>query len=221
MPVDGLPQAAIAATAERTVNGIPVSSLPAHVAMLITYEMTDQGLAERNDQRVDSQGRPHSGVQVTMNEGFDQAIAQRADATEPWECADPLKEAADKYRKPGYRYRGLSPLLCQKRTTRGWQVVVDPKTGDPVKVGNLMLGEMPEARAEKRNKHYRDEGTARLAEAVDQMHVDQEKLARAGKSRGIDVLRSGDVVTDHDDPDRHVSIGVHQTRGLQGADAAA
>lgn len=204
--------------AERTVNGRPI---PAHLVNLIAYEMTDQGLAEKNAKRVDSAGRPHSGIRITKNEGFDRAIEQRANAIEPWECSDPLKEAADRYGKPGFRYRGLSDLINKKKTLRGWEPVRDEK-GDVVKVGSLILGEMPIERAEKRNKHFRDLGNSERDAAAQRLKVDQEKLTHAARSQGFEAgpLRDGDVLTDHADPDRHVSIGVHSQRGLSGAEAA-
>jgi hypothetical protein len=220
-PVDGdrSPEEVVA-LAERTVNGIPLSQL-GYAGTQIPYGLTDQGIAEKNARSVDSQGRPHSGIKVTRNEGFDQAIARRSAAKEPWECTNPLAEAAERYSEPGMRYRGLSQRVCDKKTLRGWEVVKDEK-GDPVKVGDMILGKMPIERAERRNEHYRKEGEANLSAARERLKVDQERLSRDAQSKGFTAgpLRDGDVLTDYDDPDRRISIGVRSQRGLQGADAA-
>jgi hypothetical protein len=219
-PVDGVRPEAIVATAERTVNGVPVSSLPTHVQDLITYAMTDQGVAEKNARRVDSQGRPHSGIQVLVNEGFDQKILQRSKAQEPWETADPLLDAKNEHAVPGFRYRGISPTVNRKKGLRGWEPVTGAK-GDVVTVGNLILARMPEEKAEKRNKHYRDIGNANAADAAGRLTEDHERAAHDSKSEGIRPLRAGETLTDDGDPTRRISIGVRSSRDGQGADAAA
>lgn len=212
------------ASQERHVNGIPVSSLPPHVSNMITFAMTDEGIAEANGRKVDSQGRTHSGARVLMNEGFDQAIEKRKRATEAWMGGDPLAEAADKYRTPGMRMRGLGPNVIGKKGMRGWETVKDPKTGDVVKIGHMILGQMPEEDAEIRNKHFRDQGNTEFQQAAERLQADQERIAvearRLGMS-GIEPLRAGEVVSSSDDPRHSVSIGVHSSRGPSGVDAAA
>ena len=81
-PVDGVSPAKIAETAEPPARTLHVNgkAIPQHVVHLVAYEATDEGLAEKNAKRLDSQGRPHSGVQVLVNEGFDQKIMRRAQA---------------------------------------------------------------------------------------------------------------------------------------------
>lgn len=220
-PVDGVRAETIVATAERTVGGIPISSLPLHVQNLIGYDMTDQGIEEKNAKRVDSKGRPHSGIQVIVNEGFDQQILQRSMAQEPWETADPLLDAVNAVKVPGFRYRGLSPTVIQKKGMRGWEPVKDAQTGEVVRVGKLVVGRMPIARAETRNKKYRDEGNANAADAAGRFITDHEKAVRDSGSEGVRILRAGDVMHDSADPSRSISIGVRSSRDEQGLDAAA
>ncbi len=219
-PVDQVSPAVIVETAERHVGGIPVSSLPVHVRGLIGFDMTDEGIAEKNARRVDSQGRPHSGVQVLVNEGFDQMILKRSKAEEPWETADPLLDAVNEHRKPGFRYRGLSPTVIRKRGMRGWEAEIDPKTGEPVTSGNLIVAKMPIERAERRNKKYRDEGNSLAADAGGRFTEDLEKAAHDSGSEGVRILRAGETLADDGDPTHRSSIGVRRSRGA-GADAAA
>lgn len=223
-PVDGVRPEQILKTAEPEselhVNGIPVSALPPQVQNLITFDLTDEGLEKKNAARVDSKGQPHSGVKVTLNGGFDKQVLQRAEATEPWETADPLLDATNKHREPGFRYHGLGPAVCEKRGMRGWETVIDRATGDPVKVGRLVLGRMPIERAEKRNKRFRDEGNENAAAAAGRFKEDHERAAHDSNSQGVRVLRAGEVMTDSADPTRQISIGVHSQRGER-ADVAA
>jgi len=218
-PVDGVQPQAIEATAERTVNGIPVSSLPFEVQQLIGYAMTDQGIAERNAKRVDSKGVPHSGIQVIVNEGFDQQILRRSKAEEPWETADPLLDAVNRIRKPGMQYRGLSPTVIQKRGMRGWEAQSD--ADGIVRVGNMIVGAMPIERAARRNKKFRDEGNANAADAAGRYQTDHERAVRDSGSEGVRVLRAGELLNDSSDPTRSISIGVRSSHDDPGLDAAA
>jgi hypothetical protein len=206
----------------RTVNGIPVSSLPIEVANLITYSMTDQGIAEANASKLDSKGRPHSGVQVLINEGFDQQIRRRAAAEDIEDSEDPLLDARNKYNQPGFRYRGLSPTVIRKKGMRNWEAVMDSR-GEPVTAGNLILAKMPIERAEKRNKKYRDEGNSAAANAREQLQTDHEQAVFNSNQRGdgsVRILQAGETMSQYDDPSRRISIGVRSSRGDQGADAA-
>lgn len=204
-----------------TVNGRPFYELDAYQQLHMPYALTDQAMEERNEKNRDSKGNPHSGVKLLKSEGFDQAIAKRAHANEPWECENPLADAQAKYGRPGFRNRGLSPTVVQKRTLRGWEVVKD-KNGDVVKVGNLLFGEMPEESAVRRNEYFRKQHEDELTASAERTKVNQERLGRDARSHGFhaEPLLDGDVLTDHADPDRQVSIGIHSQRGLQGADVA-
>lgn len=217
-PIDG-PQADL--TPERHVNGIPVSSLPSHIARMITYSMTDEGIAEANAKRVDSQGEPASGVRVGDG-NWEKTLQQRED--QPWLGVDPLLAAANAHREPGMQYRGLSPTAIAKRTLRGWEPVKEPN-GDDVRIGNLILGKMPIKMARRRNEYYRRQGASEFAAATEQLKVNQERVADEAKRRGIDMgvapLLPGETLHDHNDPDRSGVIGVHSQRGFDpGADAA-
>ena len=58
------------------------------------------------------------------------------------------------------RFEGLSDHTVKNKGTRGWKpVIVD---GEPVKLGNMVLAEMPEGKARARNAHYAALGNERL-----------------------------------------------------------
>ena len=221
-PVDGVSPAKIAETAEPPVRTLHVNgkAIPQHVVHLVAYEATDEGIAEKNAKRLDSQGRPHSGVQVLVNEGFDQKIMRRAQADEPWDTADPLLDLKNQYAEPGFVYRGLGPKVIQKRGMRGWEAVVDKKSGEIPRAGNLLLGRMPIERAERRNQKFRDEGNAAAASAAGRFQTDQERAVHDGGSGDVRILRAGETLSDDGDPTRRVSIGVRSSRDKR-ADVAA
>lgn len=205
-PSDVLPSQDVAAESQVlgwTVNGQPI---PEHVAHLITYEMTDQGIAESRATRT----TPEPMVQV-LSDAWDKTVARKGDA-EPWDSFDPLTEAVDKVREPGFSYRALSPRMCEKRGTRGWEPVLD-KDNRQVKVGNLFLARMPLERAERRDAHYRGLSDEALRDAAAQYAIDQEKIVRDANVSGLAPLRVGDTVINREDPNHAASIGVETHRG--------
>jgi hypothetical protein len=208
MPVDGMrvpPQlegAPPLVNGRLTVNGNPVDPMFEHA---IPYANTDQGRYEANF------GKPEpSGVKVTRD-AWDGMLDQRVN--EPWSQHDPLSAEVDRVRKPGTKYRFLSPRVCDKASTRGWQKTLD-KDGREVKVGNLFLGEMPVEMAERRNAHYREVGNDDLRKAEENYTLEQERSIRNSGSKGLAPLRRGELLQDHRDPEHGASIGFEQTRGF-------
>lgn len=121
----------------------------------LTYGATDEGIDKRNE------GKTGTGAQVLSGD-FENALRQRKDdlrdrEMEPFEARDPLKEVADEHVPPGqgFRPKFLSQRRVKERgTLGGYEVVKDPKTGDPVQVQGMILGRIPEAKARARNRKY-------------------------------------------------------------------
>lgn len=195
------------------VNGKPV---PPEWEHAIVYAMTDEGQAEARG-RDRARGMTPSGVKVTADT-FDKQLQRKANA-EVWDSFDPLKEAVDQVREPGFSYRALSPRVVDKRGMRGWEKVLD-KDGRDVKVANLFVARMPEERKEQRNAHYREIGEEALRDAAEQYEEGQAKLVKDAKVGGLAPLRVGDRVRDSEDPDFGFQVGVSTHRGMPaGADA--
>lgn len=170
--------------AVRTVNGKPI---PAAFAHAIPWEHTDQGIAERA-------ARPHA-VSAVLTNPVTQRIGEYADqlqaGMEPWEADDPLRVVSEAHRKPGERHRFLSPSRINDKGLRGWEPVIAPN-GDPVKVGNMILGRMPEEKANQRNRKYQERGEVALR-SVDKDFMEQvERSLRDGKSRPAAEFASGE-----------------------------
>jgi hypothetical protein len=186
-----------------TVDGRPI---PADFEHVIPYAATDQGRWER------SQGKEKpNGVKVT-GDAWDRMIEERRD--QPWAASDPIQEAIDTFGEKGFRYRAMSPMVCEQRGMRGWEPV-KKENGDHVKIGGMFLGRMPEHVAEQRNAHYRSIGNEQLKNAAENLQIDQERVIRdAGKQgRGITPLRPGTSLTDSRDSARAAVVGVESVRG--------
>jgi hypothetical protein len=193
-----------------TVNGKPI---PLEFAHLIDFKMTDQGIAEA---RAHDAAMPVKASGIRFNSKFDRDLERKAGA-EVWDSFDPLREAVDGVREPGMNYRFLSDRAVKRRGRRGWEPVIG-ENGDPVKVADMVLGRMPEEKAEQRNAHYREVGNERLRDAGEQYELDQAKAIRDAKVRGFAPLRAGETVADnHDHPGMVIETGVRTQRGVQTA----
>jgi hypothetical protein len=194
------------------VNGQPV---PQHLEHLIGYDVTDEGIAEKNAGRAES-----SGVRVT-GDAWDKALARGADPSTPmeiWEDENPLAAAVTRAtggQPNGFAHKLLSDRVIQRKGMRKYEIAKDPVTHEPIRVANMVLGRMPETLKDKRNRYYQRE-SERLLDSVEQNYAtDQDKSIRAAGSEGVSVLRSGEGLRDHRDPDRVIeSTGVRFTRGL-------
>ena len=186
-----------------TVNGKPI---PPEFAHVISYRMTDQGIAEAAANRT----HEPSGVEVT-GDAWDKALQRRAEA-ETWDSFDPLVDAVAQVREPGFAYRAISPRVADKRGLRGWEKVLG-KDGREQKVGNLFIGRMPIELQKRRNAHYARLGNEQLADSAQQYQLDQEKLVKDANVSGLAPLRVGDHVHDRTNPDFSATIGVETQRG--------
>jgi len=157
------------------VGGRLVRDLDPDMQAKILYQQTDEGIAERDEGRVPA----GSAARVTAGP-LDKAIQERRDdlatGMEPWEARDPLKEVADAHTQPGQRPKFLSPPVIQSRGLRGFEVV--KSGGDPVRVGNMVLGVMPEAKAEQRNRRFREKSKSDLVEVEKRYKETQEQQIR-------------------------------------------
>lgn len=188
-----------------TIEGQPV---PVGMAHLIPYGRTDQGIAESNE------GKDVVYTRVVRDE-WDQTIAKRSDPSVPvWDSPDPMADAVKRYGRPGMAHKFLSPRHIDKKGFRHFEIVKDGD-GREVKVGNMLLGEMPEEMRDARNRHYREVGNAEVRQAEDAYRADQERTLRdAGIGRDMaSVLHSGEHVQDVEHPNRTASIGVRVQRG--------
>lgn len=183
----------------RHVNGVPI---PPELAHAIPYDNTDEGLAEIREKRT------HAMTEFLADPVDKQVSARRDflhDNDEPWMAPDPLKEVADAHVQRGMRPKFLSPSKVDREGTRGWKPVAG-KNGDPIRLGNLILAEMPEEKARARNRHYEGLGQTKLAEIQAEHEQEQARLVSDGG------IRRSSAAKRLSDPD-NLDSGLHQQRG--------
>ena len=114
-----------------------------------------------------------------------------ADRSDAMIFAKPMEEAVARYGTPGMAAKFLSERCIGVLGLRGYVIVKDER-GDPVKVGTLMMGEIPVRMAEARRRHYADESD----QIVSDMGAAFEETAdRAiGGRNGLSVLGRGERI---------------------------
>ena len=125
-----------------TLNGQPI---PEHLWHQLPYAMTDQGYAEAHE------GKEHARVQMVRDEFHNQILTRGDELDRDFgaNAHDPMRALADRYVPAGMHPHFLSSAAIDKEgTTRGYQIA-KTESGDPVKLGTLVLGYIPEARAQE------------------------------------------------------------------------
>lgn len=169
-----------------TVNGQPI---PEHVKHLITYEMTDQGIAAESAKRKE-RGVATPGVSVA-EDAWDKRVEQfardEATGSEPWEQADPIQAAISRVPdSKGKAFHLFGGATFDRDGDRGFVPERDGK-GNLIKVGNMVLASMDAHRAKRREEHYK-----RLSDDAAQTHGEVELERNA--SQGITPLKPGETV---------------------------
>jgi len=164
------------------IGGVPIADISEDLVARLSYDHTDEAIAERNAGKAASaahvRGAAGDRAAVTARD-FDLSVEERREfresGIEPWEAPDPMKELAEKHVGPGMVAKFLSPMQIDKRGLRGYEIVKD-SGGQPIAVGRMMLGQMPEAKARARREHYRKLGDARLAAIKEENQERQREL---------------------------------------------
>jgi hypothetical protein len=164
------------------VGGVKIETLPEEMVAQLSIYHTDEDIEQRN------RGKTHSEIEMLPIPGlrapvtatdFERQVEERRDfrknQVEPWEAPDVMKQLADEHVPKGMAPKFLSPMQIDKRGPRGYEIVKDSK-GEPIKVGRMMLGQMPEVKARARREHYRKQGETRLAAINDENQERQREL---------------------------------------------
>jgi hypothetical protein len=185
------------------IGGRPVEEVvPVDKVHLFSYWHTDEGIAERNA------GKAESAARVTEGQ-FDKTVRQRA---EVWSAPDVLVETAQPFIEKGFCGRFLSERVIQRSGKRGWEVVTH--NGEPVRLGNLILGRMPKEEADRRNEYFRAQGEIEAKHRAEEFQEQAERLNREAKgAMSISVPGPGTVLNDARNPGRRVTVGVTSHRG--------
>ena len=147
-------------------------------------------------------------------------VEVEADRTDAMIFAKPMEEAVLKYGTPGMAPKFLSDRCIGVLGMRGYVIVKDER-GDPVKVGTLIMGEIPLRMAEARQRHYADESNELVREVADEFEQTAARAIRDGGGSGISVLREGERVSanaagDLENPDETASyLGRNRDTGFR------
>jgi hypothetical protein len=120
-------------------------------------------------------------------------VEVEADRSDAMIFAQPLEEAVQRYGTPGMAPKFLSERCIGVLGLRGYQIVKDER-GEPVKVGTLIMGQIPLRTAEARQRHYAEESNAAVREAAEQFEDNAARAIREGGTGDISVLQQGERV---------------------------
>jgi hypothetical protein len=142
----------------------------------VTWAHTDEGREENN--------RGKSSVHVSISDPIDNVAGKLKDGyaagMEAWEVPDARRELMDQHVPQGYRGRWLSQAKIAEQGMRGFEVAKE--AGEPVKLGTMILGQMPEERVQKREAYMRGRKHDQQRAARDDVREQQERLV--AESRG-------------------------------------
>lgn len=103
-------------------------------------------------------------------------------------------ETVARYGHPGMAVKFLSQRCNDVLGLRGYQIVKD-EHGDPVKVGTLIMGEIPQLIAVKRRAYYAKLAQDSIDEEVEKYAAEAERFAHQSGHAGVGPLAPNEVFT--------------------------
>jgi len=165
------------------VGGVLIADLPLEAQCRIVYMQTDEAMEERNAR---PEVREPSGIRLGADEVTKGCEKRKDDVIdrgmEPWESPNAMEDLIKRHVAPGFSGKFLSPNRIEKNGTRGFEVVTQAN-GEPVKVRNMVLGQMPAEKVEKRNKFYRDKSASAAKVIKEQYMAEAGPLALNGDDK--------------------------------------
>jgi hypothetical protein len=109
---------------------------------------------------------------------------------------DPLREAVQKYGSPGFAPKFMAANCIATLSMRGYRLVRG-ENGDPVKVGTLIMTEIPQRIADARRKAAADESIQAVkdSESAYQESIERAVSAAGPAGKGSGPLATGEVFT--------------------------
>jgi hypothetical protein len=110
---------------------------------------------------------------------------------------NPMRDLVARYAPPGMSVKFLSDRCMDVIGKRGYEIVKDER-GDPVRMGGMFMGIIPEYIARRREEHFVEESDSQLAEMQDAYmeRAEREIHAEGGAAKsGASVLRTGERLT--------------------------
>lgn len=106
---------------------------------------------------------------------------------------NPMRAAVERYGSPGMAVKFLSSRCMDVLGMRGYEIVKDER-GDPVKIGTLFMGQIPQEWADRRLLHWANESREALAQQEDSFYEAAQREIRSEGGRGLSasVLKPGE-----------------------------
>lgn len=146
--------------------------------------------------------------QIEERGDFRERVIEDGAAEDLMLAPDPMEETVSRHREPGMGYGFMSPKASAVLGQRGYVVVHDEK-GDPVKLGNLVLGKIPERVQQARQAKAEAESVERVKSIADEYTDGVNRIKREAKDLGLRVLEPGEMNGDfvNTETGRTVHIG--------------
>lgn len=113
---------------------------------------------------------------------------------DPLGLSDPLYALKRQYEREGFALKLLSDKCCGHLGRRNYDIVKDAN-GEPVRCGNMVLGEIPQRLAEARRRAPIREAKAELGSIKDAQRAAVEQLKTDAKDMGLTVMEPGETLT--------------------------
>lgn len=114
-----------------------------------------------------------------------------------------LRETVKRFGRPGMAVKFQSQRGIELFGLRGYEIVKDPDTGQPVKAGTLIMTEIPQHIAEQRRQYYASESDAEVRE-IEEAYREMTRR----QAKGTDAAPLA--------PDEMVSVTASESEGLLG-----
>jgi len=124
---------------------------------------------------------PYRTVEVEIDEELDPMLV------------NPMREAVARYGRPGMSVKFLSDRCMSVLGRRGYEIIKDER-GDPVRIGTLFMGEIPEYMAQRRIQHFADLSQSEVNEQEEAFMEQAERTIRDSKTSGVAPLQPGDMI---------------------------
>jgi hypothetical protein len=159
-------------------------------------------------------GEPRRHTATDVDKKIQERADQRSQMIEDGDledfmlAADPMEEVVSRYAEPGFAYGFLSDPATRVLGRRNYEVVKDER-GDPVKLGTLTLGRIPERLKDARRRKQEAESSERVAELANEYAQSVNRLKRDAKDMGLRVLEAGEMTGEFTNTEtgRRVNIG--------------
>lgn len=120
-------------------------------------------------------------------------VEVEADRSDALIFSKPMEEAVMRYGHTGMAPKFLSERCIGVLGLRGYEIVKDEK-GDVVKVGTLIMGEIPLRMAERRREHFAALSEQTVRESAEAFEDNANRAIHEERTAGVSVLHEGDSI---------------------------